>query len=115
MNYVKNYRRILAGTLVFATINQVFSLLDPQIFRIIVDKYVNRIATLSSHDFLQGITLLLLGSVGVEFVSRVANIFLYYYLNVSVQKVRSSMYSLSVEIYFSLTYTEFTHRRRGEL
>src|SRR5258708_10209127 len=111
MNYVKNYRRILAGTLVFATINQVFSLLDPQIFRIIVDKYVNRIATLSSHDFLQGITLLLLVSVGVAFVSRVAKNFQDYYLNVIVQKMGTSMYSHSVDHSFSLPYAVFEDQR----
>src|SRR3954467_9476596 len=92
-SYLKQYRKILSGTLVLATINQVFSLLDPQIFRIIVDKYVSRVGQISSHDFLRGITILLLGSVGVAFVSRVAKNFQDYYLNVIVQKVGTQMYA----------------------
>jgi ATP-binding cassette, subfamily B, bacterial len=112
--YIKKYKKTLFGTLVLATINQVFSLLDPQIFRIIVDKYVNRASELSQHDFLQGIILLLLGSVGVAFVSRVAKNFQDYYLNVVVQKVGTQMYAHSVEHSFSLPYSVFEDQRSGE-
>ena len=78
-NYLRRYKKILGGTLVLATINQVFSLLDPQIFRIIVDKYITRINELSSLDFLRGVLLLLLGTVGVALVSRIAKNFQDYY------------------------------------
>src|SRR6185436_9463837 len=113
-NYLKQYRKILFGTLVLATINQVFSLLDPQIFRIIVDKYVSQVGHISRHDFLQGIIVLLLGSVGVAFVSRVAKNFQDYYLNVIVQKVGTQMYSHSVQHSFSLPYAVFEDQRSGE-
>ncbi|MBX4205056.1 MAG: ABC transporter ATP-binding protein/permease [Candidatus Doudnabacteria bacterium] len=112
--YIKQYRKTLFGTLALATVNQVFSLLDPQIFRIIVDKYVSRVDQLSRHDFLQGIIILLLGSVGVAFVSRVAKNFQDYYLNVVVQKVGTQMYSHSVEHSFSLPYAVFEDQRSGE-
>ncbi|MBX4187041.1 MAG: ABC transporter ATP-binding protein/permease, partial [Candidatus Doudnabacteria bacterium] len=113
-SYIKTYKKILFGTLALATVNQLFSLLDPQLFRIIVDKYVSRINQLSSHDFLQGITLLLLGSVGVAFISRVAKNFQDYYLNVIVQKVGTQMYAHSVEHSFSLPYAVFEDQRSGE-
>ena len=112
--YIKQYKKILFGTLALATVNQVFSLLDPQIFRIIVDKYVSHIADLSRHDFLQGITILLLASVGVAFISRVAKNFQDYYLNVVVQRVGTKMYAHSVSHSFSLPYAVFEDQRSGE-
>jgi ATP-binding cassette subfamily B protein len=113
-NYLKKYRKILFGTLILATINQVFSLLDPQIFRIIVDKYVSRVGHISSHDFLKGVALLSLASIAVAFISRVAKNFQDYYLNVVVQKVGTQMYSHSVEHSFSLPYSVFEDQRSGE-
>ncbi len=113
-SYIKRYKKTLFGTLVLATINQVFSLLDPQIFRIIVDRYVSRVGQISAHDFLQGVILLALGGIGVAFVSRVAKNFQDYYLNVVVQKVGTQMYSHSVEHSFSLPYAVFEDQRSGE-
>lgn len=113
-SYVVRYKKVLFGTLALATINQVFSLLDPQFFRIIVDKYIGHASELSRHDFLQGIIYLLLGSVGVAFVSRVAKNFQDYYLNVVVQKVGTQMYAHSVQHSFSLPYTVFEDQRSGE-
>lgn len=113
-SYLKRYKKILFGTLILATINQVFSLLDPQIFRIIVDNYVSRIDQLTQQEFLRGIFFLLLASVGVAFVSRVAKNFQDYYLNVVVQKVGTQMYSHSVQHSFSLPYAVFEDQRSGE-
>ena len=58
-----------------ATINQTFSLLDPQIFRLIIDNYASRVTTLTSSEFLSGVALLLLAAMGVAFISRVAKKF----------------------------------------
>jgi ATP-binding cassette subfamily B protein len=113
-NFLKRYKKTLFGTLVLATINQVFSLLDPQLFRIIVDKYVSRVGQISSQDFLQGVTLLALAGVGVAFISRVAKNFQDYYLNVVVQNVGTQMYAHSVEHSFSLPYAVFEDQRSGE-
>src|SRR3989338_11080067 len=91
--YVKQHKKMLVGTLVLATINQVFSLLDPQIFRYLIDNYATKTSELSSEDFFRGVVLLLLGTMGVAFVSRVAKNFQDYYVNVIVQKVGTGMYS----------------------
>ena len=40
--YLKNYWSLVAVALILATINQVFSLLDPLIFRHIIDSYATR-------------------------------------------------------------------------
>jgi ATP-binding cassette subfamily B protein len=113
--YVQNYRKILAGALILATINQVFSLLDPQIFRFLIDNYASKIGQLSSHDFFRGTILLLLASMGVAFVSRVAKNFQDYYVNVIVQRVGARMYNHSVGHSFALPYAAFEDQRSGEL
>ncbi len=113
-SYLRRYKKILFGTLVLATINQVFSLLDPQIFRLIVDQYIGRIHQLTRQDFLRGIIWLLLADVGVALVSRVAKNFQDYYLNVVVQKVGTQMYAHSVSHSFSLPYAVFEDQRSGE-
>ena len=59
-DYLKRYKKVLGLTLVLATINQFFSLLDPQIFRLIIDNYATKAATLSHDVFLYGVILLLL-------------------------------------------------------
>src|SRR5471030_1098062 len=96
-SYLVKYKKILFGTLVLATVNQVFSLLDPQIFRIIVDNYVTKATTLSHSVFVKGILLLLLADVAVALISRIAKNFQDYYLNVVVQRVGTQMYSHSVQ------------------
>ncbi len=112
--YLKNYKRLLIGALVLATINQVFSLLDPQIFRRIVDNYATQVSHLSRQEFLSGVALLLLATIGVAFVSRVAKNFQDYYVNVIMQRLGTAMYSDSVQHSFSLPYAVFEDQRSGE-
>lgn len=113
--YIKEYKGILALAIVLATINQFFSLLDPQIFRLIVDDYASKVATLPMDVFLRGVLLLLLASIGVALVSRVAKNFQDYYVSVITQKVGASIYSHSVQHTFSLPYSVFEDRRSGEV
>lgn len=112
--YLKNYKGLLVGALILATINQVFSLLDPQIFQRIIDNYATKAHQLSSQQFLHGITLLLLAIIGVAFISRVAKSFQDYYVNVIIQRLGTKMYSDSVSHSFSLPYAVFEDQRSGE-
>ncbi len=113
--YLKQYKKTLVLALILATINQVFSLLDPQIFRITVDRFVSRASEYAGHDFLRGIIILLLASVGVALVSRIAKNFQDYYVNVIVQRLGTNLYSTSVHHAFSLPYSVFEDQRSGEL
>ncbi len=113
-NYLKNYKGLLAGALVLATINQVFSLLDPQIFRIIIDRYASRITELSQTEFLQGVGLLLLATMGVAMVSRIAKSFQDYYSNMISQRLGAQLYNDSVTHSFSLPFAVFEDQRSGE-
>ena len=113
--YLRKHRKVLSWALVLATINQVFSLLDPQIFRLIIDNYAVRFAELTQQEFITGVGLLLLAFIGVAFVSRTAKTFQDYYLNVVTQKVGTELYADSVSHTFSLPYSIFEDRTSGEI
>ena len=112
--YLKNYKKLLTIALVLATINQLFSLLDPQIFRIIIDKYASQTNTLTHDKFFNGVLLLLGASLVTAFISRVAKNFQDYYVNVIVQRLGARMYNHSVDHSFSLPYAIFEDQRSGE-
>ncbi len=113
--YLKHFKPLLILALVLGTINQVFSLLDPLIFRKIVDNYLTKIGHIPQDAFIRGIILLLLAGVGVAFVSRVAKNFQDYFVNVIVQRLGTRMYAQSVQHSFSLPYAAFEDQRSGEL
>lgn len=114
-NYVKRYKKLLFLTLFLATINTIFSLADPQIFRLIIDNYVSRVGAISHADFLRGVGLLLAASVGAAFVSRVAKNFQQYYENVVTQRAGTELYAHSVAHSFSLPYAIFEDQSSGAL
>src|SRR3954454_24944491 len=91
--YLRDYWKLVSAALVLAAINQVFSLLDPLIFRHIIDSYATRYTEYSSAQFLRGVSLLLAMAVGVAFVSRVAKNFQDYYVNLITQQVGAQIYS----------------------
>jgi ATP-binding cassette, subfamily B, bacterial len=113
--YIKKHKKVLLWALLLATINQVFSLLDPQIFRLIIDNYATRFAELTQQEFITGVGLLLIAFIGVAFISRTAKTFQDYYLNVVTQKVGTELYADSVSHTFSLPYSIFEDRTSGEI
>ena len=92
-SYLHKYRALILLALVLATTNQVFSLLDPLIFRHVIDDYATRFREYQTSTFIKGAGTLLLMAMGVAFVSRVAKNFQDYYVNVIVQRVGAEMYS----------------------
>src|SRR3989338_8886610 len=92
-NHLNKYKGLLILALVLATINQVFSLLDPQIFRLIVDNYASKVRELSRQEFFRGIGWLLLASISVALVSRIAKNFQDYTVSYMAQKIGTEMYS----------------------
>lgn len=111
---IKKYKKVLMGALILATINQVFSLLDTQIFRLLIDNYAAKAGELAQPEFIQGVLFLLLLSVGAAFVSRVAKAFQDYYINVLTQRTGTNLYAQSVNHAFSLPYSIFEDQRSGE-
>ncbi|HVP19867.1 MAG TPA: ABC transporter ATP-binding protein [Spirochaetia bacterium] len=111
--YLRPYRGMIALAIFLAITNQVFSLLDPQIFRIIVDKYVSHISTIPRADFIRGVALLILGFVGVAMVSRLAKNFQDYFINVASQSVGARMYADGVAHSLRLPYRAFEDQQSG--
>ncbi|MDQ5970885.1 MAG: ATP-binding cassette, subfamily bacterial [Patescibacteria group bacterium] len=114
-NYLLTHKKYLVYSLLFASVNQLFSLLDPQVFRLMIDNYASKFDTLTQNQFLVGIGWLLLAYMGVALVSRIAKNFQEYYVNVIAQRVGTALYADSVKHSFSLPYINFEDQRSGEL
>src|ERR1035437_9423330 len=112
--YLKHYRGLVFLALLLAAINQCFSLLDPLIFRHILDDYVTKFKSLSSTEFFHGVGLLLLLAMGVAFISRVAKNFQDYYINVITQRLGAEMYADGLKHSLELPYQVFEDQRSGE-
>src|SRR6184192_4536902 len=112
--YFKDLWKVAVVALVLAAINQIFSLLDPLIFRHIIDSYATRHRDYTSSQFLSGVSLLLAAAVGVAFVSRVAKNFQDYYVNLITQQVGARLYADGIRHSLELPYTLFEDQRSGE-
>src|SRR5438128_12347108 len=102
--YLRQYRGLIGLALILATFNQVFSLLDPLIFRHVIDQYATRFQEYSTGEFFRGVSLLLGAAVGVAFVSRVAKNFQDYFINVITQRLGAELYSDGVRHSLELPY-----------
>jgi len=112
--YLRQYWKLVLLALLLAAINQVFSLLDPLIFRHIIDSYATKYESYTRAQFFRGVSLLLLAAVGVAFVSRVAKNFQDYCVNVIVQRLGAQMYSDGIRHSLGLPYSTFEDQRSGE-
>src|SRR5687767_4670812 len=112
--YLRNYWKYVGLALALAATNQVFSLLDPLIFRHIIDGYATRYKEYTTDEFLKGVSLLLGAAVGVAFVSRVAKNFQDYFVNVIVQRLGAEMYSDGIRHSLEVPYSVFEDQRSGE-
>jgi ATP-binding cassette subfamily B protein len=114
LRYLRPYYRFALLALVLAAINQVFSLLDPLIFRHVIDSYATQYDKYTRIEFFKGVALLLSMAVGVAFVSRVAKNFQDYFVNVIVQRVGADLYSDGIRHSLALPFQTFEDQRSGE-
>jgi ATP-binding cassette, subfamily B, bacterial len=112
--YLKDYWSLVAVALLLAATNQVFSLLDPLIFRHIIDSYATRFHEYTGGQFFRGVGLLLAAAVGVAFVSRVAKNFQDYFVNLITQQVGARIYADGIRHSLELPYAEFEDQRSGQ-
>ncbi|GDX43562.1 ABC transporter ATP-binding protein [Bacteroidota bacterium] len=118
--YLKPYKWLIALTLLLATINTVFSLIDPIIFGRII-KLSQEINTgqeegnVMTWDLFFSTTLtLLLMSMGTAMVSRIAKNFQDYFANVVIQKFGARIFTDGLQHAMKLPYQEFEDQRSGE-
>src|SRR6202171_458427 len=112
--YLRHYTGLIVLALVLATVNQVFSLLDPLIFRHVIDRDATRFQEYTTAQFFKGVSLLLGAAVGVAFVSRVAKNFQDYFINVITQRLGAELYSDGIRHSLELPYSVFEDQRSGE-
>jgi ATP-binding cassette subfamily B protein len=113
-SYLRRYWQLGLVALLLAAINQIFSLLDPLIFRHVIDEYATRYKEYTTSEFFRGVSLLLAAAVGVAFVSRVAKNFQDYFVNVITQRLGAELYSDGVRHSLELPYALFEDQRSGE-
>lgn len=113
-SYLKNYWKLLVLALTLAAINQIFSLLDPLVFKHIVDNYATGPHRYSKEEFIKGIGGMILLSMGAAMMSRIAKNFQDYYVNVITQKLGAQIYSDGLNHSLKLPYKVFEDQRSGE-
>ncbi len=114
LRYSRHYWKLLLVALLLAATNQIFSLLDPLIFRYVIDGYATGHHQYTQSQFIRGAGTLLLAAVGVAFVSRLAKNFQDYFVNVVVQRLGAEMYSDGIRHSLDLPYQVFEDQRSGE-
>ncbi|HYF31815.1 MAG TPA: ABC transporter ATP-binding protein [Chitinophagaceae bacterium] len=127
MKYLRPYRWLVVLTLFLAAVNTGFSLVDPIIFGELVnlannyfshpqpDSEAARERFFWSWSFDNpGVMLLLLASIGVAMVSRIAKNLQDYFLSVVVQKFGAKVFTDGLQHAMKLPYQEFEDQRSGE-
>lgn len=118
LTYLKPYKWLVVLTLILAAINNGFSLLDPIIFgklvKLAYDHQQTATGTFTQSAFLSALLTLLLASIGVAMVSRIAKNFQDYFLNVIIQKFGASVFTDGLKHAMKLPYQEFEDQRSGE-
>lgn len=134
-HYLKPYKWLVALVLTLAAINIGFSLVDPIIFGKLVNlaSYHQTTENFSWNEFLYtqqtvtinlsgkpveqklyGIVWLLLASITVAMISRIAKAFQDYFLNLITQKFGATIFTDGLQHAMKLPYHDFEDQRSGE-
>ncbi|MFZ4544680.1 MAG: ABC transporter ATP-binding protein [Saprospiraceae bacterium] len=114
LSYLKQYKGLIFLTFVLAAINQIFSLLDPYIFGRIIDTFAKNPKDYSEPEFVRGVGMLILASISVAMVSRIAKAFQDYTMNVVIQKFGAKVYTDGLKHSMQLPFQAFEDKRSGE-
>src|SRR3989344_3297220 len=113
--HIKKYKKIIFLAFLTVFLQQVFSLLDPQIFRLIVDNYITKFNLLSWNTFLYGTLGLLLLSMLNALAARISKHLQNFYVSSSSQKLGAAVYAQSIASVLLLPYEIFEDERSGDL
>jgi ATP-binding cassette, subfamily B, bacterial len=132
VKYLKPYKWLVGFVLLLAAINIGFSLVDPIIFGKLVNlaAYHQNVNEMSNGDFffskthitnkagkpdvLYGVVWLLVASISVAMISRIAKAFQDYFLNLVTQKFGATVFTQGLQHAMKLPYQEFEDARSGE-
>jgi ATP-binding cassette, subfamily B, bacterial len=114
LTYLKRYKWLVILSMVLASINQVFSLLDPFIFGKILDQYATHPHDHTKNAFISGVLVLIGAAIGVAMVSRIAKAFQDYTINLIIQKLGADIYTDGLKHTLQVPFQEFEDQRSGE-
>ena len=100
--------------MLLASINQVFSLLDPYIYGKIIDRFAQHASDFTKAEFIKGVALLIGAAIGVAMVSRIAKAFQDYCINLVIQKLGADIYTDGLKHTLQIPFNEFEDQRSGE-
>ncbi|MFT3825568.1 MAG: ABC transporter ATP-binding protein [Chitinophagaceae bacterium] len=121
--YLKPYRWLVALTMLLTAINTGVSLLDPILFGKLVslaDSYLNHKLPAKFDYFMTfswktpGVVYIIILSMSVAMISRIAKNFQDYFLNVIIQKFGARVFTDGLKHAMKLPYQEFEDQRSGE-
>ncbi|OYU95931.1 MAG: ABC transporter ATP-binding protein [Bacteroidetes bacterium B1(2017)] len=115
LKYLKNYKNLVGLALLLASLNQLFSMMDPFIYGKLVDRFATHPHDYDDATFIKGAGLLILAAIGVAMVSRIAKAFQDYTLNLIIQKFGAAVYTDGLKHALQLPFHEFEDQRSGEL
>lgn len=122
LQYLKPHKWLVTLTLLLAAINIGFSLIDP----ILLGKLINlandfQAGKIAKERFFSafswndpGVWYILVASVTVAMISRIAKAFQDYFLNVVIQKFGAKVFTDGLQHAMKLPYQEFEDQRSGE-
>ena len=114
VSYLKRYKGLVFLSMILASINQIFSLLDPYIFGRILDKFANHKDDFAQREFLVGVGSFIGLAIGAAMVSRIAKAFQDYTVNLTIQKVGADIYTDGLKHTLQIPFNEFEDKRSGE-
>lgn len=129
LQYLKPYKWLVTLVLVLAAINMGFSLVDPILFGKLINlaagfkesKTHADVAPVTTHDFFYsfswdkpGVWFIVICSITVAMISRIAKNFQDYFLNVIIQKFGARVFTDGLQHAMKLPYQEFEDQRSGE-
>ena len=113
-SYLRPYWKLVLVALGLASVNQIFSLLDPYIYRLVIDKYASHYKDFTEHEFLMGVFKFVGMAIGAAMVSRIAKNFQDYFISVITQRVGTKIYTDGVKHSLALPYQVFEDQRSGQ-
>jgi ATP-binding cassette, subfamily B, bacterial len=114
LSYLGRYKKLVAISILFAIVNQVFSLLDPIIFGKLIGNYAATPKNYTFDDFIQGVGLLILAAISVAMVSRIAKAFQDFFVSLVIQSLGADMYTDGLKHTLQVSFSQFEDQRSGE-
>lgn len=122
LKYLKPHRWLVILVLTLAAINIGFSLIDPILFGKLINlanEHINNKLTpdrfFNSFSWKQpGVWFIVIASISVAMVSRIAKNFQDYFLNVVIQKFGARVFTDGLQHAMKLPYQQFEDQRSGE-